>query len=1001
MATSLRELIVSVSADTTKYQREMDRASRMGATYFRSVKEGGATASRSWDMQTAAARSHANALEASTQAIGRYAALAAGAFSVGQLVSMADDWGQISARIRMATGSQEEFALAQSRLLDIANRTYRDYNEAADQFAGTAQSMRELGFAASDTLDAAEALGLALVAGGSNAQRGAAANDAWAKSMVQGRIATDQFQTLLLQTPRVIQALGEGLGKTTAELQQMAKDGQLTAQVVVPAITSQMGKLRDEVESMPTTVQDAGIRFRNELRAWVGGANDTYGATQVLVGGIELVADNLEELIVIGGAAAFGAMAGKMVQIGQAAVTASIGIVQSRLAAVAETVAIRDATAAGLAKAQADVRRAQAAMGSVRGTAASAAATRNYANALLVERQATIAATQAQAAYAQATSSAVMAKRAALGLLGGPAGLAITVGMVAAGWLLFRDNSDQATRALQDMAGPLDEVLAKYKELGSAQQLQAIRDAEEAVTQAAGNMRSAVANLELNIGEGALGELFRQIDTDVQAGALSVEDGSRRMVEALNRYFKARDPGDRMRSYLIDQVARWEQNAQAVDTNRERIEAFNGANRAAEAQANGTAGAINAQAGALDVLGAAADAAGKKIQSALVSLPGQIERIGKSAGQVARLDVRDWFRGQAASGVDFSNQEDPQVQALMQQGVQYIRLMTEQDSKQKALAASTRALAAARKAAAQVSDADEHLIRLNESYADQVLSLERQIALHGEVGRSGAMAYDLVHGSLSSLGGAQKEYLQGLAEWLDWLDDVAALEGVWADTAKEHRKYSEDAKKNLSDMQAFADQAARNMQTALGDNLYDILGGKFDGIAGRFADMLRRMAAELAASQMWQALGSAMAGYSGQGWWGNLIRGAGGAMQGTDGGRAGGGQISPWSAYDITEHGDPEVLRIGGRQVLLTGSKGGMVSPLMQRDGGGGGQPPQLNVTIVKGANEDRVEEPVANKNGGFDLRIFMKSEIQRTFAGGDMDDTLRMMGVPLNRGGR
>ena len=142
MSTSLRELIVSVTADTTKYQREMDRAGRMGAQYFRSVRQEGAQASQSWNAQTAAARTHANAVEASSQAIGRYAAVAAAAFSVGNLISMADDWGQISARIRLATQSQDEFALAQTRLLEIANRTYRDFNEAADQFAGTAQSMR-------------------------------------------------------------------------------------------------------------------------------------------------------------------------------------------------------------------------------------------------------------------------------------------------------------------------------------------------------------------------------------------------------------------------------------------------------------------------------------------------------------------------------------------------------------------------------------------------------------------------------------------------------------------------------------------------------------------------------------------------------------------------------------------------------------------------------------------------------------------------------------------
>src|SRR5690606_35604017 len=123
-------------------------------------------------------------------------------------------------------------------------------------------------------------------------------------------------------------------------------------------------------------------------------------------------------------------------------------------------------------------------------------------------------------------------------------------------------------------------------------------------------------------------------------------------------------------------------------------------------------------------------------------------------------------------------------------------------------------------------------------------------------GRSGAMAYDLVHGALSGLQQAQKDYLQEAADWLDWLDEMAALDQVWKDTAEEHRKYADDAKKTLRGLEAYADQAARNMQSALGDTLYNILDGKFDGIAQSFSDMLKRMAAELLASELWKALGS-------------------------------------------------------------------------------------------------------------------------------------------------
>src|SRR5690606_28773885 len=223
------------------------------------------------------------------------------------------------------------------------------------------------------------------------------------------------------------------------------------------------------------------------------------------------------------------------------------------------------------------------------------------------------------------TSASAAAGRAALGLLGGPAGLAVTVGMVAAGWLLFRDNSSEATRALQEMTGPLDEVLEKFRELGAAQQLQAIQRAEEAFTESVSAMRPAVANLNLNVGEGSLGAQFRQIDEDVRAGATSVEEGARRMTAALQEYLNTRDPGDRMRSYLIDQAARWEQNARAAEQNRERVAAYQRAQETAAPAIDATTGAVNRNAEALKAAGEAAGKAGKKIREAIEELPGKIE----------------------------------------------------------------------------------------------------------------------------------------------------------------------------------------------------------------------------------------------------------------------------------------------------------------------------------------------------------------------------------------
>ena len=54
---TLRSLIVSVSAQTGAYQREMARAGRMGRDYLRTISSGNREASAGWRAQEAAIRS--------------------------------------------------------------------------------------------------------------------------------------------------------------------------------------------------------------------------------------------------------------------------------------------------------------------------------------------------------------------------------------------------------------------------------------------------------------------------------------------------------------------------------------------------------------------------------------------------------------------------------------------------------------------------------------------------------------------------------------------------------------------------------------------------------------------------------------------------------------------------------------------------------------------------------------------------------------------------------
>ena len=84
-----------------------------------------------------------------------------------------------------------------------------------------------------------------------------------------------------------------------------------------------------------------------------------------------------------------------------------------------------------------------------------------------------------------------------------------------------------------------------------------------------------------------------------------------------------------------------------------------------------------------------------------------------------------------------------------------------------------------------------------------------------------------------------------------WLMTAKAIGDI---TESEFEAAMKSLNQTESQMSQFAIQAARNIQTLLGDGLYNVLSGRFNDIGSAFANMIKRMAADLMASQLAQAL---------------------------------------------------------------------------------------------------------------------------------------------------
>lgn len=135
----------------------------------------------------------------------------------------------------------------------------------------------------------------------------------------------------------------------------------------------------------------------------------------------------------------------------------------------------------------------------------------------------------------------------------------------------------------------------------------------------------------------------------------------------------------------------------------------------------------------------------------------------------------------------------------------------------------------------------------------------------------------------------------------------------------------DESKKTKDSMEKMLDQFARNAQDALGDTLEATLRGNFDSIGQLWGNLIIKMIAQASAAQLGQTL---MGDFAKSGSLGGVFGDVLGAI-GIGAPKANGGSVGALSLQRVNERGF-EVFTTGGQDWLMTGGRGGVVTPNSQ-----------------------------------------------------------------------
>lgn len=390
------------------------------------------------------------------------------ALVTNQVFAYANAWQDLEDRLKNTGLAGMALKDVQEQLMTTSNRNGRTIEESTELYVRLSNSMSELGYSTQGTLSYIDTLSNLFTINKTNAISAESAINALTKAQMKGKLAGIDAMSVFAAMPSVLKTLGKRLKKTEAEVRQMASDGKLSMSDFTDAMIAAQDETAALADNMRNNLGDASNHFTNRLKEALGSLDNTTGATQHLVSGIKMLAENMNVLI---GCAGFlsAILAGRYLTSLTAATRAKI----------ASAIASRNETKEEVELARAELKRIDIERQSLSISLQFAEA--NYLAAKSVEdriiqanrmsaiQAKMIALDKAETATKNALSAATARANTAvnllkggLSLLGGPAGIAI---MAAGALMTWASKAEEAKQKALGFADSIDDVNESLKEL--------------------------------------------------------------------------------------------------------------------------------------------------------------------------------------------------------------------------------------------------------------------------------------------------------------------------------------------------------------------------------------------------------------------------------------------------------------------------------------------------------------------------------------------------------
>ena len=214
-------------------------------------------------------------------------------FGVNQLKGFADGYTEIQNKLRLVESASISSSKGLNNVFDIALKTNQSINATSGVYQRFAQNAETLKISQAQIASLTETVSKAVAVSGASAGAADAALTQFGQALGSGILRGDEFNSVMEQTPALAKAIATGLGVTTGELRNMAKEGKLTMDVLVPALERAKESVDDQFNTRILTISAAFENLNTSAIKWIGELDKSTGASEAFAKAINEIANHL------------------------------------------------------------------------------------------------------------------------------------------------------------------------------------------------------------------------------------------------------------------------------------------------------------------------------------------------------------------------------------------------------------------------------------------------------------------------------------------------------------------------------------------------------------------------------------------------------------------------------------------------------------------------------------------------------------------------------------